>query len=360
VTIEGVEGVTSVGTPVVHRYIRDEGEEWAMWFSARDGGIDEKIVKLSTGRIYKAVSKDGMTWKPEEGVGENGASLDPNTDEWWGFDTAHLGLGDVRLGQPDKVMTMGGVYTMYYFGGTFAEQPISDLTGTDAEGSVTGMDFRVGVALSQNGVNWSRLEGEHPTGCALDHGKSQDDFDRNFLAWPFVVNHGSVDNRDGKSIYRLYYSSLDTRSSPPRYTLGLATSEDSFKWTKLGPCFMGSGAGFDEGGVKRAFVRKLGEDSHYTMFYEAKSAKGEHSIGLATSTDGVSWSVSNDGEPVLSHDPDDASEAKAVGAPYAVEMDDGSLRMYYVGTAADGACSIKVATADTKDLSKWSKVGTSA
>ena len=74
-----------------------------MWFHARDEAIKADGC-LSSGRIYRANSQDGLSWTLEEGLGQRGSSLDVNEDEWWGFDTAHLGLGDVRLGQPDKVV----------------------------------------------------------------------------------------------------------------------------------------------------------------------------------------------------------------------------------------------------------------
>lgn len=43
--------------------------------------------------------------------------LDINTEQWWGFDTAHVGLGDVNLALSNRVATDSSVYFMYYFGG---------------------------------------------------------------------------------------------------------------------------------------------------------------------------------------------------------------------------------------------------
>ena len=64
-----------------------------MWFQGRDDGIDKEVVSLSTGRIYKATSEDGLKWTLESGPGACESSLDVNEEEWWSFDTAHLGLG---------------------------------------------------------------------------------------------------------------------------------------------------------------------------------------------------------------------------------------------------------------------------
>lgn len=44
--------------------------------------------------------------------------LDKNVEQWWGFDTAHVGLGDVNLGVSNRVAADSSVYFMYYFGGS--------------------------------------------------------------------------------------------------------------------------------------------------------------------------------------------------------------------------------------------------
>jgi len=61
-----------------------------------------------------------------------------------------------------QVLTAGGVYTAYFFGGTYDSNPAAlyagaDLTDSDEkeDGSeVTGATLRIGIALSQNGINW--------------------------------------------------------------------------------------------------------------------------------------------------------------------------------------------------------------
>jgi hypothetical protein len=63
-------------------------------------------------------------------------------------------------------LTAGGVYTAYFFGGTYDSNPAdlytgADLTSSDEKGDgaddgseVTGATLRIGIALSQNGINW--------------------------------------------------------------------------------------------------------------------------------------------------------------------------------------------------------------
>jgi hypothetical protein len=71
------------------------GEDWLLWFHARDDKLADDVVKLSTGRILFASSKDGLTgWK----FHEDSPVLNPNKEndgDWYFFDSEHVGLGDV-------------------------------------------------------------------------------------------------------------------------------------------------------------------------------------------------------------------------------------------------------------------------
>ena len=71
------------------------GEDWLLWFHARDDKLAEDVVKLSTGRILFASSKDGISnWK----FHEDSPVLNPNKEndgDWYFFDSEHVGLGDV-------------------------------------------------------------------------------------------------------------------------------------------------------------------------------------------------------------------------------------------------------------------------
>lgn len=71
------------------------GEDWLLWFHARDDKLADDVVKLSTGRILFASSKDGISnWK----FHEDSPVLNPNKEndgDWYFFDSEHVGLGDV-------------------------------------------------------------------------------------------------------------------------------------------------------------------------------------------------------------------------------------------------------------------------
>ena len=87
---------------------------------------DKSLPPLRTGRIGRATSLNGLHWvKDKKGSASEdieGVSLGLNTDSWWGFDTAHCGLGSVLLPMTTPaVLTEGGVYIKYFFGGSFEE-----------------------------------------------------------------------------------------------------------------------------------------------------------------------------------------------------------------------------------------------
>ena len=153
----------------------------------------------------------------------------------------------------------------------------------------------------------------------------------------------------------MYYGTFDQALG--QFVLAVATSQDGFKWDKLGRVFAGQGPGsFDAFGVTHVHVRKLEGQENYVMLYEGKGEGGRSCIGLATSPDGIGWQPANRGKPVFEPLPSEAWEAAGVGAPRIVEMGDGSLRMYYEGTSAEGVGTLGVAVASAGDLSKWTRL----
>jgi hypothetical protein len=102
-----------IGSARVHRYSRDTGDadadsqtEYVMWYHGRsqemesgDGAATSTLPPLSTGRIGRAVSKNGLIWEKQlTGSFSEDApdvNLGLNKESWWGFDTAHVGLGNV-------------------------------------------------------------------------------------------------------------------------------------------------------------------------------------------------------------------------------------------------------------------------
>ncbi|CAM9333272.1 unnamed protein product [Choristocarpus tenellus] len=355
----------TIGMPRVHRYVHDDGDKWVMWYHGQDKEFDKDrdgVMNIGTGRIGRAESSDGIHWIRTPGQMTLNSVVDVNTDQWWGFDTAHVGLGDVNLGASRKVQTDASVYFMYYFGGNFEETDVekefgltkSPRSGSDASTS-KGVRMRIGMALSQDGVNWSRVEGEHPSGCCLDVG-DKGEWDELFVGWPIVINH---EQRE----FRMYYHALVTGTK--KYTVGMATSQDGMAWKKVGPVFEGGPPGsFDAGGASRRRIIKI--KGVYHMLYEAVDGEGVHSIGLATSDDGKKWTRNGDA-PVFERRSEDcgAWDSGGVSAPEIVDMDNGCWHLYYVGHACKDSnkeeggskrSALGVAVTHNDDFTKWERL----
>lgn len=127
----------------------------------------------------------------------------------------------------DVIRADSGVYFMYYHGGDQEE-----FVPVDGQEKVKGFRTRIGVAVSLDGANWSRLEGEHYSGAVLDVG-SPGCFDEQFVASPQVIKLGDE--------YRMYYHSRDPRSGV--YGVGIATSKDGINFARLNhtPLVVGDG-----------------------------------------------------------------------------------------------------------------------
>ena len=133
----------------------------------------------------------------------------------------------------------------------------------------------------------------------------------------------------------MYYVSFDAGAG--QHTVGLARSADGFTWTKAGPVFAGGPAGaFDAGGAAAAHVvRAPASRGAYRQCYEAVGPAGERSIGVAASADGLRWERRAAEGPVLAASDDaGAWDAGGVGAPCAVDMAGGRWRLYYEGRAS--------------------------
>ncbi|KAL4553297.1 hypothetical protein Ndes2526B_g03164 [Nannochloris sp. 'desiccata'] len=352
-----------VGHPVVRYYLGDNEQRWFMWYTGRSNkchNIDD--IFPASGSIGVAVSSDGVNWSRGRGSVEGargegrsadvGRVLSPNEDSWWWHDTCHMHVSDVQIMSSDSVSSGGtGVYWCFYSGGNFEEGNIPPSMLSDSSSSADldsatstffkreGVTLRPGLAMSQDGRNFARIEADHHTGALFDVG-APGEWDELFIGAPQVVNSGTKD-------MRMYYHSFDKTKN--KYVVGLATSPDGFKWTKQGPIFDGGSPGsndFDaKGAATRCVVRDI-DTKKYFMFYEGIAEDGRRSIGVAISDDGIqNWK--RQPEPVLpssgcSDDQEESEDARwdngSVGTPCAVSMAKGKWRLYYSGrkTATSG------------------------
>jgi len=365
-----------IGGACVHRYNRsDSGAEgeYLMWYHAQSNAPQEEgkppMAPLSSGSIGLARSRNGLAWQrdPVGAFSETvpGVSMGPNEESWWGFDTAHVGLGDVMKPMSGTaVVAQGGVYIMYYFGGSFEETDVASY-GAPADGKIRGMKLRIGVAISQDGRSWGRVEGEDPTGACMGPYDLEDDNYKNFLdmnaplpdgleeelytGWPNVITE------EGKNKgYTMFYSTM-TKEKKEK-CIGLGKSENGFKWYKGGIVLRPGPDDYDIKGIARGQVMKdtvyengvWKENSKLNMLYEGVGPDNKHKICLATSADGgLSWKKEG---AVFDFGAEGEWDSGGVGSPHLLRLDDGSCRMYYTGQSSDGRTAIGVVRTKGTDL----------
>ncbi|XP_058195629.1 uncharacterized protein LOC131311974 [Rhododendron vialii] len=342
-----------IGSPVVKRYLSDEKERWYMWYHGRSEG------NPGLDSIGLAVSSNGIHWERSGGwvtsSEDTGLVMDCSKD-WWAFDTQSIRPCDVVIMSSAKVRA-NAVYWLYYTGFSseivefwdnsveFGLENPERIRIQDDESGRTSKVFRSlpGLAMSQDGRHWARIEGEHHTGALFDVG-SKGEWDSMFIASPQVVFHSSGD-------LRMFYHSFDVENGV--FALGVARSRDGIKWVKLGKIIGGGGNGaFDELGVVNARVVRTRTDGKYVMVYEGVAADGGRSIGLAMSTDGLKNWQRVQGEAVLKPSEEDGWDSIGVGSPCLVQMDGDAdeWRLYYKGIGKRGETGIGMAVSEGSEI----------
>jgi len=293
------------------KVIRDDSGQWWMWYYGRDVTFD-RMITLPTGCVGLAKSDDGLNWERVRGPGVMGSVLDPHPDPER-FDSSHVGLGSVTI--------QDGLFWMWYFGG---DQKVTNTRGFE----VKGFPMRSGAAISRDGINWTRIQGPY-NGAILDSG-APGEFDAFLAAWPQVI-------RMDETNWRLYYHTLDPNQG---YVMAWAESSDGLTWEKRGP-LLGPGpkGRFDDYGVATRQIIRLGDQ--WALFYEGcqdvgKNPEVDRQLGLALSDDGLNWrrvdGPQNNGA-ILGQSPKGSGRWDfRLGCPWVVPMEDGSLRMYYIGS----------------------------
>ncbi|VFQ64488.1 unnamed protein product [Cuscuta campestris] len=293
---DGVE----IGSPVVKRYLSDEEERWHMWYSGRSG------KNPGSESIGLAVSGNGVHWeRGESKVGPAGGvgMVMSCSQEWWSFDTHNITPSEVLVMSSNKVHRSNGAVYWLYYTGSGGVVPGRNPPGFDFEnperaylpgGAKQGIAKSLpGLAISQDGRHWARIEGEHHSGALLGPGE-EGEWDSLFISSPCVVPHGN----DGGDL-RMYYHSFDAESGC--FAVGMARSRDGVRWVKQGRVMGGGGAGaFDEMGAMNPNVVRERRSGRYVMAYEGVGADGRRSIGVATSADGLKgWRRVVGSSPVL-------------------------------------------------------------
>ena len=323
----------SLGGPVVIK----TGDTHTLFYHYRsvDDKDNEELPPLSTGRVGRAVSADGgLTFERQfDGLGAGGAVLSANVDDWYWFDSGHVGLGDVLYG--------GDATFLYTFGGSNSPMALRDV-GIDKDGECYGMDLKMGVCVSQDGVKFGRIEGDEADGSILSPDPSSWERPGAPVGWPCVTR--SPTNAETGELY-LYYGA--TADSDGKAAVGVAKSKNGVLWTRCAtaaPCLApGAPGAWDAGAIlRRSVIEAAGG---YVMFYEARDEENAHRVGRATSTDGLTWE--KDGANPVFAPSDDGWDSGAVSSPCVVEAD-GGLRMYYAANAR-GAAPMSLGVASSAD-----------
>lgn len=205
-------------------------------------------------------------------------------------------------------------------------------TGTGPE---PGYENAIGFAKSADGVIWNRY-GSTPV---LSKGESGS-WDANSVMFPSVIRDGG---------FKMWYAGS---GSGPRQ-IGLATSTDGFTWIKYGsnPVFLANpGSTWNESRLSNPTVLKVG--STYMMWYSTVLTP-LGGIGLATSTDGITWNRYA-GNPVISGGSGGWDDT--VFAPYVI-FDGCWYHMWYSGANTGGEVIYQIGYARSPDGMRWEKLG---
>jgi predicted GH43/DUF377 family glycosyl hydrolase len=185
-----------------------------------------------------AISPDGTHWR------KLGKILSPRPDTWEGSYIAANGAALFERGE----------FFYWYVAGP-RETP------------------KIGLAQSLDGREWTKRPAP-----ALETGP-RGSWDERGVADPYVV-------RIGDSLY-MYYLGQDRAR---RQRLGVARSADGVRWQKLraNPVMeLGADGAFDENGLGEPAVWQ--SHGKYWMLYTGRDRKEYRRLGLARSTDGVTW-----------------------------------------------------------------------
>lgn len=323
------------------RVLRLGPRDFRMWYYGRDADFDRDI-RLPTGRIGLARSRDGIHWQRIRGPATRGAVMDPSPDPAR-FDSGHVGVGDV---QPN-----GAGFEMWYFGG---DQQFTML----GEMRTRGFPLRIGRASSPDGLNWRRIDGPI-RGAVLDVG-TPGSADAASVGWPQVL-------KLRPDLWRMYYHTVNRDLG---FVICAAESADQGQtWKRLG-VLLGRGAAgrFDVGGAstRQVFRHRRGGHDRWVMLYEGWGEDRRPSLGLAESQDGLDWQRLDGPLPdgaILSPSPTESGrwDCGAIGTPWFIDMGRGRFHMYYVGREVpaagksenDARYQIGLAVSDDPDLRRW-------
>ena len=269
------------------------------------------------------------------------------------------GAFDERAAFTVNAFRDGDVIRMYYGGG-------DSVQGSTGCGGINDVHWRIGVATSTDGVNFTRVAGDQAKGSILDNGAAGD-FDSFLTYRPNVLKDGST--------YRMWYNGSTAPFNCPTGTLalnrriGYAESTDGVHFTKMntgpGPggtvLQLGSSGTFDSQQVGYVWVIK--DTNDYKMYYSANDPQNFWRVGLATSTDARTWTKvvgKQNGGSILDLGATGSFDAFCAYQPTVVKESSNLYRMWYRGCQSsgnpNGPSLGSIGYAESNDGITWVKV----
>jgi predicted GH43/DUF377 family glycosyl hydrolase len=272
-----------------------------LWYTGWDGTADFRYTRSGYAR-----STNGFTWikhtTPVLDVGNSGA--------WDSYDA-----------EACAVLYDSAQYKMWYSGY-----------------SSTQVYQQIGYATGVNETTWTKH-----TNPVLVPG-STGSWDVAAVMWPYVLRSSS--GGGFKMWYTGWNGSKLADGAWINNQIGYATATDETTWTKhpLNPVLSpGPSGSWDDARIFYAAVVYDSAAHLYYMFYTGMNKATEvQRIGVATSSDGISWTKYS-GNPVLSPGGTGSWDAKWVIGGGAVMVRD-TFRLLYTGTDASGITRFGYAT----------------
>ncbi len=265
--------------PILLSVSREDGASASIETELSIGGTgsSQNITNTPTA----ATQGQSYLWQMQTTWGYTGANLGCTPGAQLEFGSIPPGLTYNPLyttqGTLSGTPTMAGTYTITFMAdpGTCALEPTNYATVTLTIAPASSPTTPAGSS------NWTRQ------GNSAVLAPSTSGWDSYLVGSPSVIKVGSS--------YNMYYEGLDTADD--LHAIGLATSTDGINWTKqTDPVLQATAGAWDSTEVRYPAVVQNG--SNYLMIYQGTGSASE--LGLATSTDGVSW-TKNAGAVVTSY-----------------------------------------------------------
>lgn len=241
-----------------------------------------------------------------------------------------------RVSSPEVLLCPDGIWRMWYYGRDLEFDPLVKLPSG-----------RCGLAISNDGINWERVQGPLTMGAVFEPHADPNRFDSSH------VGVTSVEFRDG--LYWMWYFGGDQKiqnfgfeAKGVNMLPGCAISRDGINWIRLeGPyrgafLDLGKPEAFDSLFCTMPNILKE-NDNTWKMYYHTLDIKRrQFFVGLAISNNGFNWKKI--GKILGPGDIGDFDE-KGVSTRHVIKQN-GQYLMFYEGLNNSSYYSIGLATSD--------------